>query len=178
MMLPHSSWANYSGTVDHDVDFTQNLTKIGFFWKSNTTRGVKWILSDKRQWALCNGSAYVLECGRTSNSVVIVSASLQRNRRYYFCVLDEDAFDTSHSVCSDGVTVDVFPPKPGVVEIGGTDNQYQTYRNMLLVRWRDFSDVEEDNPDVHVSGIAKFCVSVGKTRRSAPVHVACSMNFF
>ena len=161
--LSKNNWTDFQGTVDDDVDYTQNLKTVGFFWKSNTAKTVKWILlSDKRQWASCNSSAYALNCGVANASVVIVSGSLEPNHRYYFCILDATAPDSSQSVCSDGVTVDTSAPEPGLVEIGGTYNQYQTYSNMMLVRWSGFSDVEEENSDMHVSGIEQFCVAVGK----------------
>ncbi|CAG2198378.1 unnamed protein product [Mytilus edulis] len=68
------------------------------------------------------------------------------------------------TTCSDGVTIDLTPPKPGNVWIGHDPQfSFQTSSSDIFVTWDSFIDVEEAGYSSHSSGVSRYLVSVGKT---------------
>ncbi|KAL3843250.1 hypothetical protein ACJMK2_021192 [Sinanodonta woodiana] len=115
-----------------------------------------------------------LQCGTTENEYINVKfndTKLEHGKRYVICIhtnrtvikhekWEEDIPETS--ACSDGITVDLTPPKPGRVWLGvhiGT--RYQGSKSDITVNWESFEDVEELGHSVHASGIKEYYLALG-----------------
>jgi len=71
------------------------------------------------------------------------------------------------SACSDGVTIDLSPPKAGSVRIGQPGSEgisFQHSLNEISVVWGHFSDIEEQDTDVYTSGVDYYEVAIGSFR--------------
>ena len=154
-----------------EIDFTDSHHTLAAAWLWLHHARSEWtIIQNSPEWHSCNSSVNNVACGMTTKTYHIVDhVSLDHGITYYFCIkiLEMTAAHRIESqlvgsvICSDGVTVDKTPPVSGDVFIGlGTHGSaYQTFTDMLMVRWRGFSDVEE-MADLH-SGIKEYFVALG-----------------
>ncbi|XP_071084119.1 uncharacterized protein [Haliotis cracherodii] len=116
----------------------------------------------------------VVRCGNTADEFLNVELSkgtyLQHGKRFYVCIHADEKnapFEkwtsqlTEVNACSDGITVDLTPPSPGTVHIGGLTGMYQVSTTEVEVKWAGFTDVEEEKTASHWSGIAAYQVAIG-----------------
>lgn len=139
----------------------------------------------------CDVSSVI--CANTSEIYATIERAdlLTQGIRYYFCLLGTDNADLSGSVfiaCSDGITVDLDPPKVGLVLMGyfnANNNDrsvaYQSSSSELLVRWNGFSD--DTGISYYECGIGKYFALLYKIRMYMKnnillAHVNCLSSIF
>lgn len=109
-----------------DVDYIDSRTSLSGIWPNLRYTQYNYSISSQPAFQPCS-SQYSLACGTTfHNSVTaVVSLPLSEGQKYYFCVqgLREHAIHETAATpplletCSNGVVVDVSPPRGGCVKI-------------------------------------------------------------
>jgi hypothetical protein len=197
-----TSWQDLVHTTVtlQDSDYTSSMSSLSGAWPGLRYTQYQYSVSTVQEYSPCSAQEGVA-CGSTfHNSATVSSLSLTEGTRYYFCVLAlaEDAIHRTPSTppvleaCSNGVTVDVTPPRGGCVKItpqpvsglrggmGGSgmgsevrpqqnrqctalnDTRFQVSTSDLYLIWEEFVDVEVYGNTVHESAVATYSYAIGK----------------
>ncbi|CAC5375018.1 unnamed protein product [Mytilus coruscus] len=117
----------------------------------------------------------MIQCGQTDERYINVQFNkteyLTHGRSYAVCIHAPETLiehekwkETLAAVttCSDGVMVDLTPPKPGNIWIGHDPQfSFQTTSSDIFITWDSFIDVEEAGYSSHSSGVSRYLVSIG-----------------
>ena len=178
-----------------DIEYA-NTTSLSAAWPDLRYTTFSYSISTQQQFSTCQSNdLYAITCGNTiGNAVTATNLDLVDGERYYVCVqgLLSDAIHptphTPHTLthCTNGVIVDLTPPKSGCVEIltlyvpesdhmtGSGDAMvvpdnrecsrdtgvvFQVSSSEVFVVWEEFSDVEGA---WHVGGVANYQYAIGE----------------
>ena len=115
----------YEDTTLRDIDYITSSSSLSGAWPSLRYTQYHYSISTLQQYLPCT-ALDSLACGNTFyNSATATNLPLTEGSKYYFCVqaLAENAIHRTPAappvleVCSNGVTVDMSPPRGGCVKI-------------------------------------------------------------
>ena len=206
--LSTTDWRN----VEHhspdftDIEYSRSFNSLSASWSSLRYSLYNYSISTERVFKACD-QPNLVTCGSTiANAVTVTSLSLLDGERYYFCVraiadnfIPPSAAPLGVTACSNGITIDLSPPKAGCVQILpptlpsqlpelSSGNQaeersspeqpracvnqsgYQASTSVLRIVWDRFVDSEENRNVPHAYGISYYEYAIGKICVHTHIH--------